>query len=83
MQSGLFSRRSFVTLPLAAACGRATGDTQTATGPGARKRLHTDPPNADLAARPRKPFLPAPHRLTRLGLTPGSRDALLYVPDGH
>jgi len=66
-----------------AACGRAASDNRTATGPRGRKKLHTDPANAGLAARPRKPSLPAPPGLTRLGLTPGSRDGLLYVPPSY
>lgn len=83
MQPGTFSRRSFVTLALAAACGRAAGDTRTTAGPRGRKKLHTYPLTAGLAARPRKPSLPAPPGLTRLGLTPGSRDGLLYVPRSY
>lgn len=82
MQSGTFSRRWFVTLALAA-CGRAPRETRTATVPRKRKKLHTDPANAGLTARPRKPSLPAPPGLTRLGLTPGSRDGLLYVPPSY
>jgi phospholipase/carboxylesterase len=78
-----FSRRSFVALALAAACGRSAEDTRAATSPRGRKKLHTDPPNAGLAARPRKPSLSASPGLARLGLTPGSRDGLLYVPRSY
>ena len=83
MQLGTFSRRWLLSLALAAACGRAARNTSTATNPGGRKKLPTDPANAGLAARPQKPLLPAPPGLSSFGLTPGSRDALLYVPPSY
>ncbi|HEY5940970.1 MAG TPA: hypothetical protein VIT87_09120 [Gemmatimonadales bacterium] len=72
MQSGIFSRRWFVTLVLAA-CGHAARKTRTAT----------DPTKAGFAARPRKPSLPAPAGLTSIELTPGSQRGLLYVPGSY
>jgi phospholipase/carboxylesterase len=83
VQSGTFSRRSFVVLALAAACGRAASDSRNATGPRGRKKLHTDLANAGLDARPRKPSLSAPRGLTQLRLTAGPRDGLLYVPGSY
>jgi phospholipase/carboxylesterase len=80
---GIFSRRWFLSLALAAACSPAARDTRTATNPAGRKKLSTDPASAGLAARPRNPSLPVPPGLTRLELTPGAYDALLYVPRSY
>jgi predicted esterase len=77
------SRRWFVTLVLAAACGRAARDTGTEAGPRGRKKLHTDPAKAGITARPRKPSQPAPAGLTSIELTPGSQRGLLYVPASY
>ena len=77
------SRREFVALALTVACGRAASSGESMGEPAVRDKSVPDRAKARLAARPRREASEAPTGLIRLGLTPGPRDALIYIAPGY
>jgi phospholipase/carboxylesterase len=77
------SRREFLALTLAAACGRAAGEDGGLAGTAGFNREVPDRSRARLASRPGREAGGAPAGLSALHLAAGPRDALIYVPSGY
>ena len=77
MKPGRISRRGFLALAMIAGCGRTAGET------GNPSRLSPDRARARLSVRHHRPSRQGPKGLRSLGLAPGARDGLIYVPAGY